>query len=127
MFGDFIPYVNAVMDYSSSKSKVIADNISNFNTPGFKSKTLSFDQVLDNSAQLSLNTTDTRHITNRAPSLTVPAYSVVETSDGSAREDGNNVNQTTEMINMLKNNSVYTTSVNALNKEFSLIKTAIGN
>jgi len=126
LFGDFIPYLNNVMDYSSVNRKVIADNISNYNTPGYKAKTLRFDEIVNRESGVPLNTTNEKHITNHSSSLTFPDYEEVEKSDGSARVDGNNVNQTTEMINMLKNNSMFTTSVNAINKEFSLIKLAIG-
>ncbi|MEM4992812.1 flagellar basal body rod protein FlgB [Priestia sp. SB1] len=126
MFGDFIPYVNDVMDYSSVNRKVIADNISNYNTPGYKAKTLRFEQIVNSESGIPLNTTNEKHITNHSSPLSLPAYKEVETSDGSSRVDGNNVNQTVEMINMLKNNSMFTNSVNAINKEFSLIKIAIG-
>ncbi|WP_341285488.1 flagellar basal body rod protein FlgB [Priestia megaterium] len=126
MFGDFIPYVNDVMDYSSVNRKVIADNISNYNTPGYKAKTLRFEQIVNSESGIPLNTTNEKHISNHSSSLSLPAYKEVETSDGSSRVDGNNVNQTVEMINMLKNNSMFTNSVNAINKEFSLIKIAIG-
>ncbi|MDU9693774.1 flagellar basal body rod protein FlgB [Priestia aryabhattai] len=126
MFGDFIPYVNDVMDYSSVNRKVIADNISNYNTPGYKAKTLRFEQIVNSESGIPLNTTNEKHITNHSSLLSLPAYKEVETSDGSSRVDGNNVNQTVEMINMLKNNSMFTNSVNAINKEFSLIKIAIG-
>ncbi|QJX80597.1 flagellar basal body rod protein FlgB [Priestia megaterium] len=126
MFGDFIPYVNDVMDYSSVNRKVIADNISNYNTPGYKAKTLRFEQIVNSESGIPLNMTNEKHISNHLSSLSLPAYKEVETSDGSSRVDGNNVNQTVEMINMLKNNSMFTNSVNAINKEFSLIKIAIG-
>jgi len=114
------------MDYSSVNRKVIADNISNYNTPGYKAKTLRFEQIVNSESGISLNTTNEKHISNQSSSLNLPAYEEVETSDGSSRVDGNNVNQTVEMINMLKNNSMFTNSVNAINKEFSLIKLAIG-
>lgn len=114
------------MDYSSVNRKVIADNISNYNTPGYKAKTLRFEQIVNSESGIPLNTTNEKHISNHSSSLSLPSYKEVETSDGSSRVDGNNVNQTVEMINMLKNNSMFTNSVNAINKEFSLIKIAIG-
>lgn len=127
LFGDFIPYLNTVMDYSSVNRKVIADNIANYNTPDYKAKSLSFENALNNESDLSLETTNSQHISNKSSSTDISNYEVVETSDGSSRVDGNNVDQTAEMIKMLKNNALYTTSVNALNKEFSLTKIAIGS
>lgn len=114
------------MDYSSLNRNVIADNIANFNTPGYKTKVLRFEQVLENESGLALRTNSPSHLSNQNKPLSVPAYSQVEESTGSLRIDGNNVNQTTEMIKMLKNNYIFNTSVNAINKEFSLDKIAIG-
>lgn len=114
------------MDYSSVNRNVIADNIANFNTPGYKTKVLRFEQILEYESGLALRTSSQSHLSNQNKSLSVPAYSEVQESTGSARIDGNNVNQTTEMIKMLKNNYIFNTSVNAINKEFSLDKIAIG-
>lgn len=114
------------MDYSTVNRKVIADNIANYNTPGYKAKALRFEEIVERNSGIALNTTNEKHINNQSPSMVVPGYEEVETSTGSSRIDGNNVDQTSEMINMLKNNSMYSHSVNAINKEFSLIKIAIG-
>lgn len=126
MFGDFIPFVNDVMDYSSVNRKVIADNISNFNTPGYKTKTMRFEKVLEQESGIQLNTLNEKHISNKAPAMSLPQYEEVVESTGSSRIDGNNVNQTSEMIKMLQNNAMFTTGVNAMNKEFSITKLAIG-
>jgi flagellar basal-body rod protein FlgB len=126
MFGDFIPFINDVMDYSTTNRKVIADNISNFNTPDYKTKSLRFDQVLEKEMHLSLQTGDQKHISNQSSPMSIPNYQEVIESNGNARIDGNNVNTSAEMIKMLKNNFIFSTSVNAVNKEFSLHKLAIG-
>ncbi len=127
MFGEFIPFINDVMDYSAVNRKVIADNIANYNTPGYKAKAVEFEEIIERESGIALRTSNEKHITNNLHStLEVPAYEEVTTSTGSARIDGNNVDQTKEMIDMLKNNSLYTKSVNAINKEISLIKLAIG-
>lgn len=121
--------MNDVMDYSATYRDVIANNISNVNTPGYKTQTISFDSVLESEGRLALKTDDNKHISNGVSnydSSALPKYSIKEESSGNAKVDGNNVDTTAEMIKMLQNNSVYTMSVNALNKEFSLIKTAIG-
>jgi len=121
--------MNDVMDYSATYRDVIANNISNANTAGYKTQTVSFDSVLGSEGSLALKTEDSKHISNGASNTTnssLPNYSIKEESSGSARIDENNVDTTAEMIKMLQNNSVYTMSVNALNKEFTLIKTAIG-
>ena len=126
MFGDYIGYVNGIMDYSATNRNVIANNISNFNTPDFKTKALKFDQVIDNQMRLNLKTDNDHHIKNSLGAMEVPKSSMEQESGNKARVDGNNVDQTAEMIKMLKNNYVFNTSVNTVNKEFQLFRTAIG-
>lgn len=129
MFGDFINYVQQNLDKSVVTRNVIANNIANYNTPDFKAQSVNFESHLGLSKG-ELKTTNVLHISGSSSSnktATGVNYEIVENSDGEARVDGNNVDQTSEMIKMLENNSVYTNSVNALNKEYSLIKTAIGS
>jgi flagellar basal-body rod protein FlgB len=126
MFGDYLNYVEGVLDYSSVNREVISNNISNFNTPEYKTKTLSFDNVMENHMKLEIKNTDERHIGKKLGALEIPEYSEKQESTGSKRIDGNNVDQTAEMIKMLKNNYITSTAVNATNKEFTLFRTAIG-
>lgn len=127
MFGDFINYVSGTLDRSSVQRDVIANNISNFNTPNYKSKQLVFEKTFQSELQTKLKVSEEKHIqSSGSDSLSLQDYEIVESSQGSVRVDGNNVDQTTEMINMLKNNYIYNTGVNAINKEFDLFKTAIG-
>jgi flagellar basal-body rod protein FlgB len=126
MFGNYINYVDSVLDFTTVNREVISNNISNFNTPEFKTKSLSFDKVMEDNMRLEIKNTDERHINNKIGVMEVPKYSESQESTGSKRIDGNNVDQTAEMIKMLKNNYITSTAVNATNKEFNLFRTAIG-
>lgn len=126
MFGDYVKYVEGTLDFSAVNREVISNNISNFNTPEFKTKSLSFDRVMENNMKLEIKNTDERHINNKLGAMEVPNYSESQESTGAKRIDGNNVDQTAEMIKMLKNNYITSTAVNAINKEFNLFRTAIG-
>jgi flagellar basal-body rod protein FlgB len=128
MFGDFIPFLNQVMDYSSVNGKVISNNISNYNTPGYKTQSLKFEDILNQQSGISLRTDNEKHISNSSTSSLddISNMQTVVDDTGSSRVDGNNVDLTNEMVKMLQNNALMTTSVNAINKEFSLDKIAMG-
>ena len=126
MFGDYLGYVDGIMDHSAANRNVIANNVSNFNTPNFKTKALKFDQVIDNQMRLDLKTENNNHIKNSLGAMEIPKSSIEQESGNKTRVDGNNVDQTAEMIKMLKNNYVFNTGVNAIHKEFQLFRTAIG-
>ena len=127
MFGDFIPFLNQVMDYSSVNGKVISNNISNYNTPGYKTQSLKFEDILNQQSGISLRTDNEKHISNSSTSSLddISNMQTVVDDTGSSRVDGNNVDLTNEMVKMLQNNALMTTSVNAINKEFSLDKIAM--
>lgn len=125
MFGSFIPMINGVMDGSALQRNTIADNIANANTPDYKAQKVRFDNQWADVMSLSLSTEQAHHLPKGGKSASQP-YEVVTDSSTKARADGNNVDTTTEMIDMIRNNYIFNTSVQALNKEFSLHKVAIG-
>lgn len=125
MFGDYINFIDGYLGYSDANSKTIANNIANVNTPDFKTQTTKFNSMLGSQMKTSLSATDESHITteNKVSNL---EYSTTTESENSTRVDGNNVNQTEEMIKMMKNNYAHNMSVSAFNSEINLFKTAIG-
>lgn len=126
MFGAYIPYVNGVMDASAVQRNLIADNIANSNTPGYKAKKLAFESALQSNMVLSLKKDNALHAGYTGELLSHPAYNVSEDAATKARIDGNNVDTTTEMIDMIRNNYIFNHSVHAVNKDFTLYKLAIG-
>jgi flagellar basal-body rod protein FlgB len=126
---DTIPHMDIVektLEISALKRKTIADNIANYNTPEFKASRLKFDEAWFTGETAALKTTNSKHITSAEFSADETG-AVVEKDNGSkVREDGNNVNLNFEMVEMIKNNYVFGLGVKAINKEFSMVKTAIG-
>jgi flagellar basal-body rod protein FlgB len=112
------------MDYSHIKTKVISDNIANYNTPGYKASQVQFDSLFEKNTGLQLKTTNKNHITG---SNSDQGVEIVQDVTSKERADGNNVDLNQEMLDMIKNNYLFNTSVQALNKDFSITKLAIGN
>jgi flagellar basal-body rod protein FlgB len=111
------------LDVRVQSSKIIASNIANVDTPGYKSKDLKFQQMLsDNLDGLQLKRTHAKHITDAPAGL--QAAEVVE-SPNAGRPDGNNVNIDEEMLKLTENNIKYNVAVQLLSKKMRQIQTAI--
>ena len=123
MSNGYMDFLQQTMDYSAVKRKTNADNIANLNTPDFKATKVLFDNLLDEQVRFSSKKTHERHIpigTDAGKPELVKDYSTKE------RYDGNNVDLNEEMVEMIKNNHLYSVTVQAINKEFALNRTAIG-
>lgn len=127
MFDHYVDLVEQVMDVSAVKRKTIADNISNYNTPGFKASSVAFEHmfqgVIKDEGKVSLKGTEEKHITSRFNENEVIIEKDYSTQE---RSDGNNVDLNAEMVEMIKNNYLFDVTIQAVNKEFSLHKLAIG-
>ena len=114
---------------ASLRHKVIADNVANVNTPGFKRSEVPFEEVLHETLakqtqKLPLSLTHERHLAQPIQS-TMQTSQVRQISDNSSRSDGNNVDIETEMATMAKNTIYYDASVQQLSRYFSSLKSAI--
>ncbi|SKA72699.1 flagellar basal-body rod protein FlgB [Clostridium sp. USBA 49] len=106
------------LDASSLRSKVIANNIANINTKGYKRYNVSFEESLKNSVDnLNLKTTDKKHI-NDGKSL--GNIKIEQDTSRSMREDGNNVDIDNEMTNQAANSLMYNALISQVNSRIAL-------
>jgi flagellar basal-body rod protein FlgB len=99
-----------VLSYRNQRHDVIAANIANANTPGYRA----FDLVLDEAAGTASNAvlprrTDPRHF---GASSTQETSGNVRSlaSDAEPRLDGNNVSLEDELLKLLENRTLYQTT-----------------
>jgi flagellar basal-body rod protein FlgB len=111
----------------SARQKVIANNLANINTPGFKRSTVQFEKVLQESIAtgkyngVSLKTTNPKHITvNKSDSFPI----VTDQSTG-MRNDGNNVDMEQEVAQLTKDTLQYYSLVQLVNQNFSQLRTVV--
>ncbi len=92
------------LDGEAVRQRVIAHNIANLNTPGFKRSRVDFQAfmqaALDDSA-VRMNRTDPRHLAGRAGDENGPHVEIVRGT--SQRADGNNVDLEREMVELVDN------------------------
>lgn len=117
------------LDAASLRNEVIANNLANVDTPGFKRSDVSFEQELlkamSGKQKLQGFVTDEKHIPIGGPSQGEIVPRVIPEKTTSIRNDGNNVDIDREMAAMAKNSIVYSALIEEINGEFRKIKTAI--
>ncbi|MFY9381525.1 MAG: flagellar basal body rod protein FlgB [Eubacteriales bacterium] len=122
------------LDVTWLRNQVIANNIANVDTPGFKSSEVEFEDFMtaalksDDESKLELRKTHSRHIDGS--SINVKDIldiepKVVRKDSTSVRLDDNNVDIETEMVALAKNQIEYYALVNRINSEFEKLNTAI--
>ena len=106
-----------MLDVSSVKHKVIANNIANVNTPGYKKMEVSFADQLEKALNKdSMNKFDTLQ-----PKIVISKEDTSET----VRNDGNNVDIDKEVSSLVKNTLTYGIYTQLLAKKYEGIKSAI--
>jgi len=118
------------LDASLMRNEAIAQNIANVDTPGYKRKTVSFEEELSDA--LSKNNsfkgkrTDPRHIPIGGRNIDEVGINVSEDSSSNVmRLDGNNVDIENEMAQMAENNIRYNVLIQRMNNTFSKMKSVI--
>jgi flagellar basal-body rod protein FlgB len=132
-FGRSLDILHRGMDVSMLRQDVIADNISNADTPNFKRSFVNFESqlrtALESEGQSGMQAamTHERHIPFRQP---VDYRSVqpqrqldyLTTSDN----NGNNVDIEVESMNFLNNQLLYTLMTESVNQQFSRVRMVLG-
>lgn len=105
------------LDASSLRSKVIANNIANINTKGYKKYFVSFEDTLQKSIDdIEMKTNDERHIKSVPESGEI---SIKQDITSSMREDGNNVDIDNEMANQAANTLMYNALISQINNRLA--------
>lgn len=117
------------LDASSLRNEVIANNMANGETPGFKRSEVIFEEemkkVLDNSTTYDkLKRTDSRHIQIYQARSESP-IAIKKLDDLSYRNDKNNVDIDVEMANMSKNKIYYDAVGQSMSNEIKMLRMAI--
>jgi len=121
-----VTVLEQALSASSLRQKIISNNISNVNTPGYKKSEVLFEDMLQSvmtSDKLPMLQTNVRHLPLQQANIPTPKVNVI--GNTSIRTDGNNVDIDVEMANLAKNSIYYSAVVQQLSSYFSGIKSAI--
>jgi len=118
------------MNQRQVRQNVIASNIANAETPGFRAIGYDFEEQLQTVAgtnePIGLNVSNPKHLKNAfadADGKIKPDVYVRPTE--SIGEDGNTVDIDREMVEMAKNQVLYRSSIDIINRKIGMIKYAI--
>jgi flagellar basal-body rod protein FlgB len=117
------------LNYRGERQKVIASNIANINTPKYKTKDLSFDNVLNqsmvNSGDLQLKVTNKKHIRSFDQQNAQDKYKIYEVKGLQEQNDGNNVNLDQQMSMMAKNSVMFSAIQSSIKKDMNWMSQVI--
>ena len=123
---DYINVMDKAADASWTRENVIANNIANVDTPGYKREDVDFESALKKelgrTKYLSLDKR-IRSLNSDLDGLCVSPYT--DSANYSYRLDGNNVDVDTEQVELASEQLRYELLTTAINEEFSRMKVVL--
>ena len=106
---------------------VVASNIANADTPGYKAQKLEFEDALRNaleiSGRLQMEGSDPNHYIKADPGHIDPA--IYDNPNGVVHLDGNTVDRNAEQVELASNQMQYDAAADMLRRKLGLIRYAI--
>ena len=124
LFDPTTTLLTKVLDLRSANQTVIASNIANAETPGYAPAHFEFEQELRqaiNRNGFQLATDNPSHIPGSVSGLEAVSGKVVTTPDGTGIGDKNGVNVDQEMVALSKNEIMYESAAQILNKKMTIL------
>lgn len=135
-----IPVLEQVVNFTEARHGVLAGNIANLDTPGYKTRDLSpenFQQQLKEAIETrhqpisptynpdSLGLTSAYHTEQREAKQVAAFRKVEDSSKAILRHDGDDVSMEQQVNDMEQNQQLHNLAVNIMAAQFRLLKTAI--
>ena len=117
---NYVNVLDKALDASWTRNSVIANNIANVDTPGFKRQDVKFEEYLLNEVGY---TDDLDSEVARTDLDNLSAMTYTDYGNVSYRLDGNNVDIDTENAELAKNQIKYYKMLDSTSQEFSRLKT----
>ena len=110
LFSKTIEMLSVILDFRSERNKVIASNIANIDTPGYKPKELVFkkqlEDFIDNGTEVTMTKTDKRHLSKQSSHT----FEVINSEEA--------VKIDNEMEKLAENNLMYNLTVELMARKF---------
>ena len=121
LFGNSINIAQKSLDYLWKKQSVITDNIANQDTPGYKSRYVTFEDELRSNLAKTSQTDEKDYV----KAVENTDFRINTTENESARMDGNNVNPDAEYVELARTTIQYQYAIRAVSDEFARLRSAI--
>jgi len=113
--------LHKIIQAATMRQKVLASNIANADTPGYKAKDIKFGNFLQE--EMRLLTTNRRHISGSNPGNAVNGTLIVRQTPSWG--DRNNVELSAEVAKMTENALLHDAAIKILNVKIKMFKNAI--
>jgi flagellar basal-body rod protein FlgB len=109
----------------AARQQTISSNIANVDTPGYSAKAVDFETMLQHTLnssakQVSMSKSSSLHMDTKTSSSSF--YTTSNRAGGTYREDGNNVDIDTELIDMSETNIKYQAISQEISSKLLLLK-----
>ncbi|SFA74149.1 MULTISPECIES: flagellar basal body rod protein FlgB [unclassified Bacillus (in: firmicutes)] len=123
LFSNTMTTIENALNYSSTKQKVISQNIANVDTPNYKAKDVSFKSIYKDAVNSSLhaNRTDYRHFEFKGGT----SSAIINRKDVQYQHNGNSVDLDKEMSELATNQIYYNAMIERMNGKFSTLNNVI--
>lgn len=127
--GENVGLLEKSLAAASVRQRVIANNIANANTPGFKKSDVIFEdllqQALAEGTGLRQVRTNEHHLSKNSLPVELVQPQVVTSTATAMRNDGNNVDVEAEMATIAQNSLYYNALAQQLSSRLNALKTVI--
>ena len=130
IFDQHLLLLHKSLDLRARRNNVLASNIANIETPGYKAKDLVFEHALGEAMRATepgpLELTHARHLDGRqiVPLSTVQPQ-VIRTSNPVGSVDGNSVDLEREMVKLGENQVAYQALTQMVSQKFAQLRLSI--
>lgn len=120
LFGKTIEMLSAALDFRSERHKVIASNIANIDTPGYRPKDIIFKEALEaiaNKNGVTMTGNNRMHMSAHSISTGRAGFEAIDS--------GKKVNLDSEMAKLAENNLMHNLAVELLARKFKGLNTVL--
>ena len=126
LFGGMMPVLERGIDLAVTRQKLISSNIANEETPGYKTKDISFQKELSKKLRTqTLTMARTNHAHLHAGTGGINGVEIKIDKGPGDGIDGNTVSLEKEMVKMAENKLMHDAAMTLLSKKFEGLKSAI--
>ena len=122
----YVNLLKSAADASWTREEVLTNNIANVDTPNYKRQDVEFSSYLANALQRSgKNSASLSQIVNNVNYNDLAIRTYTDNSTLSYRTDGNNVDLSTENVELASEQINYNALIDSMNNEFSRFKAVL--
>ncbi len=121
LFGNAIPFMSKVLDFVWQRQEVISNNLTNAETPNYKSQYVTFEDAL----RRQMEKAGVNDKNDYAKAITQLKSQIHEIKGHTERLDGNTVDTTDEMVEMTRATYQYQYLLNAVTQDITRFRTVL--